>query len=720
MIHNRKNVKQLLLILWGTMMVFTVFGCSAEKQSSPTPTPSYATDSDGVSPVDTIFEETTSEIMGEESENVEESTALIIDDNKRGQEELEPLETPDTPTEEITNNTFLVTDHNEDKVDGAVTNDAIENSEIAVEDILNQTSSNVESTVVNEKETDLDFEENEQGLTDTQRKSVNMLNYMTLLTEQINENRGNQIFLDSAYLSLKNDIFPEVDTKTQGQITRLMDKINKYRMIIAKRERLNLIYEQNQAQALRKAISNPIGLLSLVQSGNVLKAAASVLYMAVDSISSYTSAKSQIDLQFIKDGWELDSTESDEIHESTTAALNYMFNMVRDYDLPGDYALSAEAVESFVTWSNKPDSQLINKIRWLESHEGTYRIYGPYWLEKAKNYYNSGRYQDCLDSINQYEAVSSRIFRADLDYANVLPMAIISAKEIMDEKEYVDFAGKYCDLILANSKDDNWSLRFFVAQIYLDFYQSTNNQTYLDNAYQIIFDNVNELVDVQRKLNDNYLAAVQEVKVAKNATKRQKDETNKYNKLIKEERKIALPPVNEAFYLNCDLLFALAEERHISDTEKRIIEATLHENGDNIFLTQALDDRFWFEKKESLINIDELEVSFDGNKMTIPASCVTDRSKITVTVKGVEGITTLDDWVVTNVKRPKNTDCSGFIVYYESKLGDKYKYKAGDSIVIKITPVSETPEKYYEFLYVVKPVKVAFIISGVKYERVIE
>ena len=36
--------------------------------------------------------------------------------------------------------------------------------------------------------------------------------------------------------------------------------MEKYRMIDVKRERLQYIYEQNQAQAIRAAIPNPMGL----------------------------------------------------------------------------------------------------------------------------------------------------------------------------------------------------------------------------------------------------------------------------------------------------------------------------------------------------------------------------------------------------------------------------------------------------------------------------
>ena len=194
----------------------------------------------------------------------------------------------------------------------------------------------------------------EDVLSNTQRNSVNMLNYMTVLTQRVNQSPNNQAFLEDVYSSLKNDLYPNaVDSKTQAQSTNLLDTINGYRMISVKRDRLEYIYEQNRAQALRQAIPNPMGLLSAVQSGHILKMAASVLYMAVDAKSSYDAATSQADLQYLKDGWELDDELADELHNSTINALNYMYNMVREYDLPGDYALNDESVEAFVTWTAK-------------------------------------------------------------------------------------------------------------------------------------------------------------------------------------------------------------------------------------------------------------------------------------------------------------------------------------------------------------------------------
>lgn len=640
-------------------------------------------------------------------------TTVPTDDSEAVSEDEK--ESPGVTDAEESSTSNEVNDVAEDslKSDEKENDDAQENN---AEDVITEAAN--EKTEESAQSDNGNQEERDDGLTPTMRNSINMLNHMTSLTQRVNEEKGNQMFLESAYNSFDNLYPNSVDTKTQAQITSLMDTIQGYRMISVKRARLEYIYEQNRAQALRKAIPNPIGLLSAVSSGDPLKLAASVLYMAIDSANSYQAATSQADLQFIKDGWELDDAESNELHNSTKNALNYMYNMVRDYDIVGDYALSKESVEDFVTWSSKPDSQLERKISWFESNQKTYSEFGPYWLELAKDYYNYEDYEKCFDAINRYETKSTRIFRKDIDYANALPMAIVSAKEIMSSDDYVKVASNYCSVIHDNTKDEDWTIRYFTAQIYMDLYAITKDTKYLDEAYKIARENVVVLVDEQKSLNHSYLTDIVEVKPGKDATKREKEEAKNYNKLIREERKIALPPVSEALYLNSDLLFALAKERGIDANEQKRVEAILHENGENIFLTRALDDRFWFNKETESLDENQLEVSFEGNTFIIPASCITDRSMIVATISGTDGTTTLEDWKVENVKRPKGSkDCSEFSVTYKSNAGDKYKYKGGETVSIKVVPVEESPDEYMEFTYNVVATK-KVVVKGVKFERV--
>ena len=559
----------------------------------------------------------------------------------------------------------------------------------------------------------------ESSLTPTQRNSVNMLNYMSALTQEINASSGNQMFLEEAYSSLVNDIYPNaVDTETQAEITSLMDTIENYRMITVKRKRLEYIYEQNRAQALRQKIPNPVGVLSAVQSGSILKSAASVLYMAVDSVSSYKAATSQADLQYIQDGWELEDQELTELHNSTKNALSYMFDMVRDYNFDGDYALSEEAIKDFVKWKSKPDSQLISKIEWFKSHKDTYQNFGRYWLELVKDYYNSEDYENCIESIRQYESVSTRIFRKDTDKANVLPMVIIAAKETLSEAEYIELANSYCSEIYDNTKDGDWSLRYFVAQIYMDLNILTKDELYLEKAYEIALGNVNVLVDEQRTLNKTYMEEIQKIEADKDSTKREKEEIKKYNKLLKEQRKVELPPVSEALYLNIELLFALANEMQVSDEEQKRINAILHENGNEIFLTKALDNRFWFGKKSEDINLDEVEISFDGENLSIPAAYIAEGYAIQMTISGGKKDTQIEDWSVKKVKRPKKEkECSEFVVSFESKKAKDYKYHVGDKITIKVDPVADTPDGNITLNYKVKSSKKFGVFDGIKFER---
>lgn len=695
MILGKKKRKRMFALLMSLIMIMSLAGCSAGENNTQI-SDNSTSKTDNVAEADTTVKTDSAELES----NPEESDVS------------EKATTSEIPGESVSSS-------EEENKQNEETGD-IENSEdVVTEESSEETSPVVSEANDNEESSETYEEKKDDGLTPTMRNSINMLNYMTALTQRINVEKGNQLYLESAYNSFEN-LYPNaVDYKTEAQISSLMDTIQSYRMISVKRARLQYIYEQNRAQALRQAIPNPIGLLSAVQSRSVLKVIASVLYMAADSAISYQAATSQADLEFIKEGWELDDEEANELHESTKNALTYMFDMVRDYDIPGDYALNKSAVSNFVLWSGKPDSQLERKISWLETNQGTYLQFSPYWLELAKDYYNYEDYSKCLEAVKRYEAISTRIFRKDIDYATVLPMAIIAAKETMGKEDYIKCASEYCSIIRKNTGDKDWSLRYFVAQIYMDLYSLTKEDSYMDEAYKIARENVNVLVDEQKELNNAYLADIKELKASKDATKREKAEVKQYNKFIKNERKIAVPPVSESLYLNADLLFALAKERNIDANEQKKIEAILHENGESIFLTKVLDDRFWFTKTPESIDSNTIEVSFDSDSFSIPASYVTDRSTILVTISGANGTTTLDDWTVTKVDRPKGSkDCSEFLVTYKSKLGDKYKFSDGEIVTITVTPVEEAAEEHMDFIYKVNASKKPIGLSNTKFERV--
>ena len=537
-------------------------------------------------------------------------------------------------------------------------------------------------------------------LNDTQRNSIAMLNYLTVLMQEINASKNSRLYLEEAYSSLINNTYPNaVDNRTLAQLGGILDTLEDYRMIAVKRDRLQYIYEQNRAQALREAVPNPLGLLSAVQSFSLSKIAASIVYMAVDSYTSYTTYTAQADLQYLKDGWALDDNEATTLHNSRKDAFNYMVKIVGEKDLPGDLALNENSVDEFVTRKNS--SNVIQRIQFLESNKETFRALGAYWLILAESYYIEGDYTKCLEAVSTYESLGTRIYRKDYGLAKVLPLAIVAAGETKIETEYVEIAEQYGKYILLNTDNDEWALRYFVAQTYVDLFAKTSDTWHLEAAYGIVLDNVNYLVNKQNTMNAEYLSEVTETVISKDATKDEKAEIENYNKQLKEERKTALAPIYEPLLLNCDLLFSLAQELDIADGEKTKIDRILHENGENIFLVPLIDAKYRFAPASEELVAKVIEVSFNGKELSIPTKYVSGDALITVTVTDPDSDAPVVfvDWEMLKVERKDNTDIDSFTVTFKSPTAEKHKYSIGAMIKIEITPKKDIVSNTLNFSF---------------------
>jgi len=557
-----------------------------------------------------------------------------------------------------------------------------------------------------------------EGLNMTQLNSINMLNYLVVLTQEINASKNSRLYLENAYSTLLNNTSPEVvDNRTLVEINYLLDTLESYRMINVKRDRLEYIYEQNKAQALRDAMPSPLGLMSAVQSFSLSKLIGSVVYMAVDSYTSYESSSAQADLQYLEGGWALDDEEATTLHEIRKGTFNYMVETVRDYNLPGSLSLTEQAVADYVEWKNKSND--LQVIQFFEENVKVYQGFGPYWLTLAERYYHNGDYAKCLQAITQYQSMQTGIFRRDYAYARVLPLGIVAAKEAHREGEYVEIAKKYVEDIRANTDNADWTLRYFAAQTYIELYGLTGEQSYLQNAYDIILNNVNYLAEEQKTLNSKYLKKVEEASEPAGATKAEKEEIKQYNKLLKEERKTALPPVHEPLLLNCELLFSLADELAISEGEAARIDGILHENGDAIFLIEPLDTQYRMTSEASDTNYGE-QINFDGSKISIPAYLVSDEARIVMTVNLDGEEISFEDWAIDEVERKAEGELNTFTAIYTSATLKDYDFKAGAQIRIDIEPKMGSTETIMTSKYEAIASKTLYVFDSVDFQRVVE
>lgn len=573
-----------------------------------------------------------------------------------------------------------------------------------------ETENMPDSTAATEEMTE---EENGMALSDAQRNSISMLNYLTVLTQEINASKNSRLYLEEVYASLLNNTYPNaVDDRTLVELTDLLDILEEYRMMNVKRERLQYIYEQNRAQALKKAVPDPLALLSAVKSVNLAQIAASVAYMAVDSYSSYTAYTAEEDLAYIKEGWMLDDEEAETLHNSRKATFDYMIQMVGDYALPGDLALNESSVEEFVSWKN--NSNVLQKIQFFERNEETYQAFGDYWLTLAECYYENGDYEKCLEAVSMYEGMDVRIFRKDYGLAEILPLAVVAAGQVLDGKNYYDKIEHYAEEILSNSDHQSWELQYFAAQTYLELYAGSGDIQYMEKSYDIILNNVNHLINVQKDMNAEYLAEIAEVEIPEDASKEDKKEIKEYNKMLKEERKTALAPIYEPLILNCELLFSLAEKMDIPDSEKDKVDGILHEKGEALFLVESVDSMYRFDQNAGTDIEDDSNIEFDGKILILPAKYISEYADITVTVDGKD---VFKDWKLDEVSRETNEEFESFTAIYTSKEAKKYDYKANMDIRIEINSEAGSGAEILTLKYRTAASKTLFVIPDIKFER---
>lgn len=548
------------------------------------------------------------------------------------------------------------------------------------------------------------------SLDETQRNSIAMLNYLTVLTQEINASANSRLYLESAYSSLLNNTYPNaVDSRTLTQLNSLLDTLENYRMVAVKRERLQYIYEQNRAKGIRAALPNPVSQLGMIVSMNPAKMVASLAYMAFDAYTSYTTYTNETDLQYLREGWVLDDEAAYTLHNSRKDTFSYMVRVVGEYSLPGDFALNENSVDEFVQW--RRNTNVVQRIRFLESNQETYPALGAYWLVLAQSYYENGDYRKCLDAVATYQELASRIYRKDYELAKILPAAIVAAENVLDDAAYASTAARFADEILANTDNNEWTLRVFAAQTYIGLYVRDKNPGHLQKAFDIVLDNVNDLANEQKAMNAAFLAEVHEEPVPKGASKEEKAEIEAYNKQIREERMTALVPVYEPLLLNCDLLFFLAKEMNIPDDEKTRIDGILHDNSGPLFLLPALDAQYWFAATGPLAEDKDIDLVFNGKEIILPAIHVSSDAAITVTITvtitepGNDAPVLLTDWVIRNVDRKDKDDYTKYLATYGSATADKHEYVADSSILIDIVPRTDSPVGHRRFSFLTSEVE---------------
>lgn len=608
-----------------------------------------------------------------------------------GGKTVTPTEEEDSMASSLQEEALITTIPTEDSTEEnpSSTSSEVENVQQTVEPTVESTPETTPTPPILIPEEEI---KDEYGMTEQQRNSFSMLYYLAITAEEIRISKDNRLILDDIYTSLLNDINPgSIDETTQDHLKNLRDIIKSYINISVKRERLQYIYNQDKAATIRNAVPNPLAILSVTNSFDWKKLVLSVAYTAVDSYNNYKSSNEAADQEFFMSGWELDDEETATIQKNRERAFDYMVDIVQEYDLDGKLTLNEKAIETFAEICAIESVQ--QKIRRLEAEEETYKLLGNYWLELADCYYETSKYDKCLACVDKYNELATGIYRKDYNYVQILPKAIVAAQETYQDEEYVEYVGGYAQDIMDNTTTEEWAIRYFVAQVYLDLYARTDNSDYLKNAYNIAYDNVAILLDEQVALNTTYLEDVKEITVEepdyrfmtetekKEAQQEYKEEQKRvkaYNKALKEARETELPVLYEPLILNCELLFALADKIDISDSEKIEIEDILRTDYNGVFLSKVINSRYSFGSLK-----EEYGIDFSKDEIVIPVYLLNEGTRFVITVKDGGETTTIGDCTVTEVVR-KEKEFDSFIAYVSSDALKDYDWTTNTKVSVSI------------------------------------
>lgn len=546
-------------------------------------------------------------------------------------------------------------------------------------------------------------------LSEEQKNAIAILNYITVLTQDINSSNNNQLRLNEAYSTLYENIdMAAIDLETKNQITTLMDIMFHYQMIESNKELLKSIYNQRRAQLLRRVVgkllikaSDALGSIAFAETIDFEQLAKETITADGDLIDDSLKELEKAELEYLIGGWSLDQEVENKLHETRKDALDYMFQMIKTYDLPSDLVLTEKDVDELVEWKNNPN--IAGRVQFLESNKKRYQLYSGFWLILAEAHYLNGDYKQCLEAVDTYESMQTRLFKRDYEYARILPLAIGAAKQSYKPEQYVRYALDHALAIEDIVDEDDWEYKYFVEITLMDLYIQTGAEVHLREALRIARENINSLVKTQRALNAQFVSEVREESIPSDASQSQKREIKKYNKALKEIRKTELPPVYEPLLLNCDLVFLIADKLDISKKEKEEIDSLLHVNGESLFLNESIDDIYWLTAPKSSKAADTVGVDFKGTDMNIPAELLTNEADITVKLKdSSKTVLRVDDWKISKTVREQEGDISTYIAEYKSDSLENYNWNPGMDIIIEIKPIENLDyKKTYTFRTVV-------------------
>ncbi|MDR2510102.1 MAG: hypothetical protein LBC77_05615, partial [Spirochaetaceae bacterium] len=186
-----------------------------------------------------------------------------------------------------------------------------------------------------------------QDAKDKAKASIAMLNYLATESVIIEKSKENRLVLEEIRHKIENITNPSaVDETTQYYLRQLLQNITGMELTTLQSEKLRIKYENEKAQALSRALPNPLYLLSVTQTKNLKQAIATLVLMTIDSFISRQSAIKSADMNYLLGDLDLQGEDLKNLAEITGGYWDYMINISRQYNLNVSHSLQTFARET--------------------------------------------------------------------------------------------------------------------------------------------------------------------------------------------------------------------------------------------------------------------------------------------------------------------------------------------------------------------------------------
>ncbi|MCH3917374.1 MAG: hypothetical protein LKE40_07920 [Spirochaetia bacterium] len=467
--------------------------------------------------------------------------------------------------------------------------------------------------------------------------SLALLNQLTLTANQVLEEQDNRLMLDDIYSSLLNNYDPSIiDETTQFYIHELLDDIENFRITDIERQRLQILYEHEETQAIKQAIPSPISIMGMsYMIRDPLRAIVAVVGTASSSVSSYAAAKDSIDLEFMQKNWKLDDQERATIHNLNESIFDYIIYQTNAGNLNKTDSLSQESLSEFV--KNTNDKIIVRRLQWLLDNQAVYAKLPDYWLALSKTYYENGKYQGCLDALKSYKNLvnNDHIYRKDIKFGQALTRGVVAFGYVCnDPVKYHATILQMLQTILDNTSNDDWLQRYFCAVTYLSIASDdfSDKNACIDKAYVLVRSNIIELSKQQENSLQTYVMPVKKIpeKKLKAMTKERRDAVEKDYKQLIKSREHELPPLSPAYLQNIQFLLQIQREEKSSQDEIYKINQIIKQS---LIVPQLLHSLFNVLPSKSGINLKTNPLR-NSLVLTLPATFIASDSKIEI--KGLD------------------------------------------------------------------------------------